>query len=99
VYEPNADPTGQTVGGQLIIDEKHRYSDLDELIVTHVQACARRVEDLMNHERFKPGNPDDLREHVLLRDAVLDMLKFYYRFILKELCCCSPRQEYVWFHP
>ena len=61
VTELNADPTGQTVGGQLIVDATHTYSDLDELIVNHVQAMARRVEELMAHEKFKAGPEDDLR--------------------------------------
>jgi transcription elongation factor SPT6 len=38
------------------------YADLDELIVNHVQAMARRVEELMAHEKFKHGSEDDLRE-------------------------------------
>jgi transcription elongation factor SPT6 len=57
----NSDPTGHTVGGTLIVDLKHRYSDLDELIVNHIQAMARRVEELMAHEKFKHGPEDDLR--------------------------------------
>ena len=57
----NNDPTGHTVGGTLIVDQKHRYSDLDELIVNHIQAMARRVEELMAHEKFKHGPEDDLR--------------------------------------
>ena len=60
----NDDPTGSTVGGTLIVDAKHRYSDLDELIVNHVQAMARRVEELMAHEKFKHGPDDNL--HMLL---------------------------------
>jgi hypothetical protein len=62
VTELNADPLGQTVDGQLIVDADHSYSDLDELIVNHVQAMARRVEELMEHEKFKQGSEDDLRE-------------------------------------
>ena len=65
VIEPNADPTGQTVGNQLIVDSTHSYADLDELIVNHVQAMARRVEELMNHEKFKPGSEDDLRKSMV----------------------------------
>lgn len=61
----NQDPTGHTVGGTLIVDPKHRYSDLDELIVNHVQAMARRVEELMAHEKFKHGSEDDLRKFFL----------------------------------
>jgi len=62
VTEPNADPTGQTIGSQLIVDSAHSYVDLDELIVNHVQAMARRVEELMTHEKYKHGSEDDLRK-------------------------------------
>lgn len=57
--DSNADPSGQTTG-QLIVDSK-TYADLDELIVNHVQAMARRVEELMAHEKFKQGPEDELR--------------------------------------
>lgn len=62
VVEPNADLTGQTVGSKLIVDNAHTYSDLDDLIVNHVQAMARKVEELMAHEKFKHGPEDELRE-------------------------------------
>ncbi|TBU50800.1 transcription elongation factor SPT6 [Dichomitus squalens] len=68
VVELNADPTGQTVGSKLIVDGTHQFSDLDELIVNHVQAMARKVEELMMHEKFKPGTEDDL--HLFLRNFV-----------------------------
>lgn len=58
--DSSADPTGQTTG-QLIVDTQHTYADLDELIVNHVQATARRVEELMAHEKFKQGPEDELR--------------------------------------
>ncbi|KAL0946577.1 hypothetical protein HGRIS_012779 [Hohenbuehelia grisea] len=66
VVEPNADPTGQTTGGQLIVDATHSYADLDELIVNHVQSMARKVEELMAHERFKHGSEDEL--HLFLKN-------------------------------
>ncbi|KAI0726619.1 transcription elongation factor Spt6 [Fomitopsis betulina] len=68
VVEPNADPTGQTVGTKLIVDPDHQYSDLDELIVNHVQAMGRKVEELMAHEKFKHGSEDDL--HIYLKNYV-----------------------------
>ena len=64
VVEPNADPTGQAIGGQLVVDGKYEFSDLDELIVNHVQALARRVEELMAFEKFKPGPEDELRSYI-----------------------------------
>ena len=63
VYEPNADPSGQSTGGPLIVDGKYEFSDLDELIVNHVSALTRRVEELMAYEKFKPGPEDELRKH------------------------------------
>lgn len=45
-----------------MVDAQHIYSDLDELIVNHVQAMVRRVEELMNHERFKAKSEDELRQ-------------------------------------
>ncbi|KAI0683701.1 transcription elongation factor SPT6 [Cytidiella melzeri] len=60
VVDADADPTGQTVGTRLIVDSTHQYSDLDELIVNHVQAMNRKVEELMMHEKFKPGNEEEL---------------------------------------
>lgn len=45
-----------------MVDASHMYSDLDELIVNHVQAMGRRVEELMAHEKFKHGSEDDLRK-------------------------------------
>ncbi|KAJ6496747.1 transcription elongation factor SPT6 [Mycena vitilis] len=68
VTEPNADPTGQTVGTQLIVDSTHSYADLDELIVNHVQAMARKVEELMASDRFKHGSEDDL--HLSLKNSL-----------------------------
>ena len=38
-------------------------SDLDELIVNHVSALTRRVEELMAYEKFKSGPEDELRKH------------------------------------
>ena len=60
VVEPNADPSGQ-VSSKLIVDGTHQFSDLDDLIVNHVQAMSRKVEELMAHEKFKQGSEDELR--------------------------------------
>ena len=59
VVEPNATVADQQVGGRLIVD-KYEFSDLDELIVNHVKAMSRRVEELMAHEKFKRDD-DELR--------------------------------------
>jgi len=46
-------------GAILVVDDKHQYADLDELIVNHVQAM---VEELMAHEKFKHGPEDELHK-------------------------------------
>ncbi|KAJ7905577.1 transcription elongation factor SPT6 [Mycena olivaceomarginata] len=83
VTELNADPTGQTVGGTLIVDSTHSYADLDELIVNHVQTMARKVEQLMAHERFKHGSEDDL--HLSLKNSLAaNPAKSMYGFTLNR---------------
>jgi transcription elongation factor SPT6 len=39
--------------GKLLRIGKYTYSDLDELIVEHVKAMARKVEELMRHDKFQ----------------------------------------------
>lgn len=100
VTEPNADPTGQTVGNQLIVDSTHSYADLDELIVNHVQAMARRVEELMAHEKFKHGTEDDLRKSLFVYlDMFWVLTLTYIRSYLEEFPGCQSCQKYVRFHP
>ena len=67
VSHPTLDVAERTtnVGVTLIVDGKFEYADLDELIVSHIHAMARRVEDLMNHEKFKKDD-DELRECSML---------------------------------
>ncbi|GJE87155.1 transcription elongation factor Spt6 [Phanerochaete sordida] len=67
VLEVDADPNSQSVGRQLIVD-KLTYADLDELIVNHVGAMARKVEELMAHDKFKHGPEDEL--HLFLKNFV-----------------------------
>lgn len=45
-----------TVGKQLRIAGKYNYSDLDELIVDHVKAMAKKVDELMQHEKYQKGS-------------------------------------------
>ncbi|THU88395.1 transcription elongation factor SPT6 [Dendrothele bispora CBS 962.96] len=101
VTEIGADPTGQSVGGQLIVDSSHTYADLDELIVNHVQAMARRVEELMAHDRFKAGSEDEL--HLFLKNQLAaNPAKSMYGFTLNRkrpghfnLCFLANKQAAV----
>jgi len=83
VTEQGGDPSGQTIGGTLHVDPTHAYSDLDELIVNHVQAMARRVEELMAHEKFKHGSEDEL--HLFLKNFLAaNPAKSMYGFTLNR---------------
>lgn len=42
-----------TLGKTLRVGGKYNYSDLDELIVLHVKAMAKKVEEMMNNEKFQ----------------------------------------------
>ncbi|KAL8727491.1 MAG: hypothetical protein Q9166_006015 [cf. Caloplaca sp. 2 TL-2023] len=42
-------------GGTLTIGGKYKYSDLDELIVNHVKAMAKKVDEMMLHEKYQNG--------------------------------------------
>ena len=40
------------------------FEDLDELIVTYIEAVARKVEELMAHPKYRPGGTNALNEHL-----------------------------------
>ncbi len=42
-------------GSTLTIGGKFKYSDLDELIVNHVKAMAKKVDEMMLHEKYQNG--------------------------------------------
>ena len=74
------------------MDNTHQFSDLDELIVNHVQSMARKVEELKAHEKFKQGSEDELRKSALF---YLFLISFthsmeFYRPFPEELCCREP---------
>ncbi|OKL63542.1 Transcription elongation factor spt6 [Talaromyces atroroseus] len=48
-----------SVGRTLKIGGKYTYSDLDELIVSHVQTMARKVDEIMAHEKYQTGTKAD----------------------------------------
>ncbi|EAS35186.3 transcription elongation factor spt6 [Coccidioides immitis RS] len=47
-----------SVGKILKIGGKYSYSDLDELIVNHVKAMARKVDDMTIHEKYQSGSKE-----------------------------------------
>lgn len=54
-----------SVGRTLRVGGKYTYTDLDELIVDHVKAMARKVDELMQHEKFQKGSRADLGKKIL----------------------------------
>ncbi|KNE90249.1 hypothetical protein PSTG_16290 [Puccinia striiformis f. sp. tritici PST-78] len=52
-------PNEFSLGRILKIGGRYSYSDLDELIVSHVRAMARKVEEMIQHEKYK-GSYDDM---------------------------------------
>ncbi|KZF18999.1 transcription elongation factor spt6 [Xylona heveae TC161] len=48
-----------SVGRTLKVAGKYTYSDLDELIVNHVKAMARKVDEMMLHEKYQSGSKSE----------------------------------------
>ncbi|KAI1850599.1 hypothetical protein JX265_004309 [Neoarthrinium moseri] len=51
-----------SVGKVLRVGGKYTYSDLDELIVEHVKAMARKVDQLVGHDKFRKGSLTDIEK-------------------------------------
>lgn len=57
-----------SVGRLLRVGGKFSYTDLDELIVDHVKAMARKVAEMMQNEKFQKGSRSELgklHSHIL----------------------------------
>ncbi|BGP16764.1 hypothetical protein JCM10213_002156 [Rhodosporidiobolus nylandii] len=52
-------PNEYSLGAQLRISDRHRYTDLDELIDAHIKQMARKVNEMTNSDKFK-GKRDSL---------------------------------------
>ena len=46
-------------GMTLKVGGKYNYSDLDELIVNHVKAMAKKVDEMMLHDKYQNGSKSD----------------------------------------
>lgn len=49
------------VGQLLRVADKYDYKDLDELIVKHIKQTARKVNELIKHDKFKGRSQEELR--------------------------------------
>lgn len=50
------------LGRMLKVANKYTYSDLDELIVEHVKSMAKKVDELMQSDKFQKGSRADLEK-------------------------------------
>lgn len=50
-------------GTTLKIGGRYNYSDLDELIVNHVKAMAKKVDEIMLHEKYQGGTKADTGDY------------------------------------
>lgn len=64
VIEPNAEAPASQASSQFIIENQYVYSDLDDLLVNHVKAMSRKVDDLMASEKYKGGTNQDLSTYL-----------------------------------
>lgn len=51
-------------GTTLKIGGRYNYSDLDELIVNHVKAMAKKVDEIMLHEKYQGGTRADTGDYI-----------------------------------
>lgn len=56
-----------SVGKILRVGGKYTYSDLDELIVDHVKAMAKKVNEMMQHEKYQSGSKSETGKSLYLR--------------------------------
>ena len=54
------------LGKTLKIGGKYTYSDLDELIAMHVKAMAKKVDEMMGHEKFQNGSKAEIGKALFL---------------------------------
>ncbi|KZO97710.1 hypothetical protein CALVIDRAFT_535812 [Calocera viscosa TUFC12733] len=83
VYDPDGGNDQSGIGHRLVVGE-YVYSDLDELLVNHVNAMAKRVSDLMEHEKFykgtSPERADAERRQYLTEFVMANPNKSIYAF-------------------
>jgi transcription elongation factor SPT6 len=82
--------TEYSLGKQLRVG-KYTYSDLDELIVNHVEAMAKKVTELTKDERFRPEGTDFTRKHPLF-SCILIFTNLFIDNWLKQYCEANPKR-------
>ncbi|KAL9034998.1 MAG: hypothetical protein Q9214_006789 [Letrouitia sp. 1 TL-2023] len=85
------DKTSQfSSSGTLKVGGKYNYSDLDELIVNHVKAMAKKVDEMMGHEKYQKGSKTET-EHWLSTYTQANPKRSAYAF------CIDPKHPGYFF--
>jgi transcription elongation factor SPT6 len=72
----------------------YTYSDLDELIVNHVKAMAKKVDEMMSDDRYQRGSRTDVGKFTLSTEApMLHTLTIYSEEWLKTYTEANPRRS------
>ena len=71
IHELNK-PNEFAIGQTLRIAGKYTYSDLDELIVSHIKSMARKVDEMMSNEKYKAS------EHILSQSPLSSLFRIDY---------------------
>lgn len=66
-----------SVGRTLRVGGKFTYTDLDELIVEHVKSMAKKVEELVQHEKFHKGTKASLGRFSPFRRCPVASVTFF----------------------
>ncbi|RKP34508.1 SH2 domain-containing protein [Dimargaris cristalligena] len=73
------------VGRRLRVSREDWYSDLDELLASHIEPMAKRVEQMLEHPKYEPKTLDEVS--LTLRSSCNSKQKGDYAFIL---CASRP---------
>ncbi|KAJ1659646.1 Transcription elongation factor spt6 [Dispira simplex] len=57
-------PSAMAVGRTLRVGLDNVYSDLDELIVMHIEAMERLVEEMTDHPKYRDSSLQDMQEYI-----------------------------------
>jgi transcription elongation factor SPT6 len=80
-----------SVGKQLRIGGKYTYTDLDELIVDHVKAMARKVDEMMQHDKYQKGSRADTGKFLCLIFENSSVTNYGYREMVDDLSRGQPQ--------
>jgi len=75
--------------GRILKIGKYSYMDLDDLIINHVKATARKFDEMQQHEKYRPEH--ELGES-FLRFVGVELMN---RKLSQELCSSTSRSKYV----